>query len=88
MQIATHFWSPSRRSLVLLALLAATATGCAAECGNGEVEDGEQCDDGNKNDNDGCLNTCRVATCGDGKVQEGKEACDDGNTDDDDECLS
>jgi len=29
-------------------------------CGDGEVNDaGEQCDDGNQNDNDGCTNQCK-----------------------------
>lgn len=27
-------------------------------CGNGRVEDGEQCDDGNQDNHDGCCNTC------------------------------
>ncbi len=29
-----------------------------ATCGNGLVEAGEQCDDGNQDNNDGCCNTC------------------------------
>lgn len=32
--------------------------GCAAMCGNGTVEPGEQCDDGNTNAFDACSNTC------------------------------
>lgn len=57
------------------------------ECGNGKVEAGELCDDGNKVDNDGCTARCGPETCGDGIVQ-GKEQCDDGNLDDSDGCLS
>ncbi len=34
-----------------------------AECGNGFVEDGEQCDDANADDDDGCSNACLVP-CG------------------------
>ena len=39
--------------------------GCAAElppsdCGNGKLDQGEQCDDGNDFVNDGCSNTCQV----------------------------
>jgi cysteine-rich repeat protein len=34
-----------------------------AECGNGFVEDGEECDDANDQDNDGCSNTC-LLPCG------------------------
>jgi cysteine-rich repeat protein len=48
-------------------------------CGNGVVEAGEACDDGNASSTDGCLATCVVASCGDGFVRAGVEACDDGN---------
>jgi len=33
------------------------------ECGNGYVEEGEQCDDGNLDDDDGCDSLCRIP-CG------------------------
>lgn len=33
------------------------------ECGNGFVEEGEQCDDGNRRDDDACNNACQVP-CG------------------------
>ncbi|MEN9799810.1 MAG: hypothetical protein RL653_3507, partial [Pseudomonadota bacterium] len=48
----------------------------------------EQCDDGNTNNNDGCLNRCELATCGDGVVQAGVEDCDDGNTIETDSCRN
>ena len=35
-------------------------------CGNGVLDDGEECDDGNNSNNDACLNTCQSATCSDG----------------------
>jgi cysteine-rich repeat protein len=54
-------------------------------CGNGQIEPGEQCDDGNQDDTDSCLSTCKVARCGDGLVQAGVEACDDANDDEDDD---
>jgi len=47
-------------------------------CGNGIVEAGEACDDGNTVGNDGCSATCTLE-CGDG-ILEGTEQCDDGNT--------
>lgn len=57
-------------------------------CGDGTVEPGEECDDGNTDDSDACLTTCQDAECGDGFVWDGMEACDDGNTDDGDACLT
>jgi cysteine-rich repeat protein len=48
-------------------------------CGNGKLEPGEQCDDGNHEDRDGCLASCQWATCGDGIVRTGVEECDDAN---------
>ena len=47
----------------------------------------EACDDGNQVETDACLNTCVIASCGDGQVQAG-EACDDGNEDDGDGCSN
>ncbi|MEZ4380745.1 MAG: fibrinogen-like YCDxxxxGGGW domain-containing protein [Nannocystaceae bacterium] len=57
-------------------------------CGNGIVEEGEACDDGDDDDTDACLSTCAAATCGDGFVHAGVEECDDANGSDDDDCLS
>jgi len=46
------------------------------------VDDGfEQCDDGNSNNNDGCVDMCVLATCGDGYLWDeegGSETCDPG----------
>ncbi len=59
-----------------------------AVCGNGIVEAGEECDDGNTDDCDGCSNACTLVTgCGDGIVC-GAEQCDDGNTVSCDGCSS
>lgn len=57
-------------------------------CGDGIVDRGESCDDGNDEDDDLCPSTCEMASCGDGFVQDGAEECDDGNIDDTDECPS
>ncbi|MBZ5714392.1 DUF4215 domain-containing protein [Nannocystis pusilla] len=48
-----------------------------SDCGNGVVEDGEECDDGNSSDTDDCPSTCKQAFCGDGFVRAGAEVCDD-----------
>jgi cysteine-rich repeat protein len=47
-------------------------------CGNGPVEQGEECDDGNNTGGDGCSPNCIREICGN-RVQELGEACDDGN---------
>ena len=69
-----------------------------ANCGNGVLNNGEHCDDGNQNNNDGCINICTLTFCGDSIVQQpngagsggpqddGIEACDDGNLVNDDTC--
>ena len=55
-------------------------------CGNGIVESGEECDDGNAVNTDACTNACRSARCGDGIVRTGVEQCDDGNGTNGDNC--
>lgn len=56
------------------------------DCGNGTLEEGEECDDGNLSNEDGCLASCRQATCRDGYVWAGTEECDDGNDEPGDGC--
>jgi cysteine-rich repeat protein len=57
-------------------------------CGDGVVDEGEECDDGNDIDTDDCTNACTIAVCGDGIVHEGVEECDDGNDIDTDDCTN
>lgn len=57
-------------------------------CGDGVTDTGEDCDDGNDNNNDACLNSCDIATCGDGVVQVLAEVCDDGNNINGDGCSA
>ncbi|MCB1454664.1 MAG: DUF4215 domain-containing protein [Rhizobiaceae bacterium] len=38
-------------------------------CGNGIVEPGEACDDGNSSNTDACNNQCELTVCGDGITQ-------------------
>ncbi|MBA3549878.1 MAG: DUF4215 domain-containing protein [Nannocystis sp.] len=65
-----------------------TSTEPTQVCGDGVVQSGEECDDGNADDADACTPVCKHATCGDGFVQVGVEECDDGNGDDTDMCTS
>lgn len=58
-----------------------------ADCGDGVVQGDEECDDHNDVDYDDCID-CRMATCGDGFVQDGVEQCDDANDDDSDDCVA
>ncbi len=72
-------------------------------CGNGETESffAEQCDDGNRDNDDGCSDVCTIERlageaprCGDGIIDSDAsgttagEECDDGNNDDGDGCAA
>ncbi len=61
-------------------------------CGDGILDEGEECDDGNLESGDGCSEICTdedpiEPRCGDGILSEGEE-CDDGNAEAGDGCLS
>jgi cysteine-rich repeat protein len=58
-------------------------------CGDSIVNPGEECDDGNLRDLDGCSRLCRFESgfCGNGRLETAlNEQCDDGNTVADDGC--
>lgn len=58
--------------------------GCVPDtCGDGVIDAYEECDDGNADETDECLSTCRNAFCGDGflRVSDPAEVCDDGESD-------
>jgi cysteine-rich repeat protein len=64
-------------------------------CGDGVLQQGEACDDGNTSNSDACLDSCQRASCGDGFVRgdlavddPDNESCDDGNTEDADACRN
>ncbi len=63
------------------------STGPAGFCGDGKVDIGEECDDGNADEIDQCTTKCRPPGCGDDILQPG-EICDDGNLDENDDCTS
>ena len=57
----------------------------AQRCGNGIINSGEECDDGNRIATDSCTDSCKLAVCGDGHVRTDLgpseadfESCDDG----------
>lgn len=56
-----------------------TTTNDGPFCGDGVVDDGEGCDDGDANKPyAACTDACQPNVCGDGKVLTGVEACDQG----------
>jgi len=75
----------------------------SSTCGNGVIEFGENCEDGNTTSGDGCSSACVIEShytcpqigmpcvhdviCGDHMI-EGKEECDDGNTTSGDGCAA
>ncbi len=63
-----------------------------ASCGNGNLDAGEECDDGNTSSNDDCTANCTIARCGDGSLHtKGTgpfEECDDGNLQSGDGCSA
>jgi cysteine-rich repeat protein/parallel beta-helix repeat protein len=67
-----------------MAFLMASPALAKARCGDGKVQQGEECDDGNRNNRDSCLNNCKRPQCGNG-VREGYEQCDDGSNNSDTE---
>ena len=46
-------------------------------CGDTMLDPDEECDDGNADNTDACVEGCKSATCGDGFVHAGTEDCDD-----------
>ncbi len=61
---------------------------CVPLCGNGDIDEGETCDDGDTLDGDGCSSQCQEEPfheCGN-TILEFSEQCDDGNTANGDGC--
>ena len=73
-----------------LALLLVSSPAWAVRCGDGyaDLPGGEQCDDGNLINGDGCDANCQLEPfCGDGNLDPG-EGCDDGNNMNGDGCSA
>ena len=66
----------------------AAETRQCTHCGNKRIDPGEECDDGNVDDTDACVRTCKWNICGDSAVRAGVEECDDGNLRNNDECSA
>lgn len=67
--------------------LTGSSTGPVASCGDGNVDDGEACDDGQETKL--CDDDCTPVACGDAHLNEAAgEECDDGNVDETDGCRS
>jgi cysteine-rich repeat protein len=84
--MAPRLVCPALLSFALLAAcgdnLAGPGGGEDGVCGDGVVDPGEECDDGNTEGGDGCSASCAgespLAVCGNATVEAGEE-CDDGN---------
>ncbi len=78
-------------SIVLAACGDANSPAAPGTCGNGTVDTGEECDDGNTTSGDGCSSACAKeavsALCGNGTIDPG-EQCDDGNGKSGDGCSA
>jgi cysteine-rich repeat protein len=83
-----------RRSVAIVLAMYGISAGCADDrtlfCGDGEVQETEECDEGILNGDrvpDGCRSNCELARCGDGTLDTA-EGCDDGNSNDSDNCRN
>jgi len=84
---ACHSVTGARHRSCIETCEASDACVAPEHCGNGRVDAaGEQCDDGNLQDNDGCSSLCVLEFCGDALTQPPREQCDDGNDVNDDTC--
>ncbi|HUS63703.1 MAG TPA: hypothetical protein VMZ28_04130, partial [Kofleriaceae bacterium] len=75
--------------MALLAVLALAACDATPKeyCGDSAVDSGEECDDGNRANADGCEADCTLPACGN-DVRDPGEECDDGNREDGDHCAA
>ncbi len=72
---------------VCIAELSACINPVTTLCGNGTLDEGESCDDGNLANHDECNWDCQLPRCGDGFL-DAPEVCDDGNTRNGDGCSA
>ena len=76
--VCTQFATSRTRTCSTSACSWNTWSGCVQQgsCGDGILDAGEQCDDGNSSNTDGCTNICQFNVCGDGFLNPALESCD------------
>jgi TonB family protein len=89
--LATEVLPPLVVSILLHILTFVLVDWLKPDCGDAQVQLGEECDDGNLTSKDGCSPKCEIEpVCGNAKIEgdpDGeREECDDGNTRDGDGC--
>jgi cysteine-rich repeat protein len=84
---SNHFGSEQLVVVKPYLLCVPSARRAPPRCGDGFVDPGEFCDDGNLVDGDGCSAVCTLESCGNGTVEVG-EQCDDGALNGTDACCS
>ncbi|HXJ37309.1 MAG TPA: DUF4215 domain-containing protein [Candidatus Eisenbacteria bacterium] len=73
-------FGPTVSATIRSTVESASCMTAATSCGDGTLDPGEQCDDGNFISGDGCSSACQLeTTCGNHVIDPG-EQCDDGNT--------
>ncbi|MGH7894582.1 MAG: DUF4215 domain-containing protein, partial [Candidatus Binatia bacterium] len=81
-------FGPTVSTQIRTTVESASCLTAATTCGDGTLDPGEQCDDGNYVSGDGCSAACELeGTCGDGTIGAG-EQCDDGNATSGDGCSA
>lgn len=76
-----HISIPAMMNTRVLLIYSVLTSYCAVcLCGDDRIEPrlGEECDDGNRIEGDGCSKLCCLEVCGNGRVDHHEE-CDDGN---------
>ncbi len=76
--------------IIPLSSIESTVDQPISTCGDGIVDQNEECDDGNTEGGDGCSASCQQeqqSYCGDGMIDQNEE-CDDGNTEGGDGCSA
>ena len=75
--------------LVLATMMSGCGDGGVVVCGDGKVDENEECDDGNTVNDEACNALCLIPRCGNNFPDAILgEQCDDGNDSNEDICLN